>query len=74
MIPDKVHKNDKALTTESWQNNYRGSGLVWFSQVQYSLQVIYISDITEGNGEKYKQKLYTRKKRCQQLQIRASGE
>ena len=57
-LPDKIRENDKTIMETLFTLGYRKKELIRINRVRNYLQVIYISDIVEGNGKKIKDDIW----------------
>ena len=62
ILPKYIRTGDRGLMEEFYRIGYRETNLVRLNRVRNYLQVIYISDITEGNGRKIRSCTFTSRK------------
>ena len=62
ILPKYIRIGDKGLMEEFYRIGYRETNLVRLNRVRNYLQVIYMSDITEGNGRKIRSCTFTSRK------------
>ena len=61
-LPDKIRERDTTIMETLFTLGYRKKELIRINRVQNFLQVLYVSDIVEGNGKKIKDEImYGRK-------------
>ena len=58
LIPDKIRTHDKAIINELIRYGFDEVDLVKINRVRNHLKVLYISDITEGNGKQIKTSIF----------------
>ena len=62
ILPKYIRTGDKGLMEEFYRIGYQETNLVRLNRVRNCLQVIYVSDITEGNGRKIRSCTFTSRK------------
>ncbi len=53
-----IRENDTVLINEFIRLGYTETALVRLNRVQKHFKILYMSDITEGNGKKIKESIY----------------
>ena len=59
LLPDEIKEGDTTVMQALYTLGYRKRDSILINRVRIFLQVLYVSDIVEGNGRKIKNEVYS---------------